>query len=213
MASISRREVLKVGVFLGGVTFIPIALQRIALGAEQISAQIPPRYKIPFKFPPLANPIKTVNISGSNPSPYATTGDAGGLLEPIANAATRSRDVYQIDIKMASADVLGNGQKTQILGYGGIAPGPTIKVKQGVETLVRFNNIVDRPDTLGNTVYTSVHAHGMASLPPFDGWADDITLPGQGKDYYYPNNRPATQWYHDHAVHRTSYNAYFGLSA
>jgi spore coat protein A, manganese oxidase len=210
MASISRREVLKIGAFLGGVTFIPIALQRIALGAEQISAQVPPRYKFSFKFPPLANPIKTVSASAS---PYVASGDLGGLLEPIGNAATRSRDVYQIDIKRASVDILGNGQKTQIWGYNGIAPGPTIKVKQGVETLIRFNNVIDRPDAFGNTVYTSVHAHGMASLPPFDGWADDITLPGEGKDYYYPNNRPATQWYHDHAVHRTSYNAYLGLSA
>jgi spore coat protein A, manganese oxidase len=212
MASISRREVLKLGAYVGGVTFIPLALQRIALGADQISAQIPPRYKLPFKFPPLSNPVKTVGISAGNPSPYGTTGDAGGLLEPIANAATRSRDVHKVDIKRASVDMLGNGQKTEIWGYNGITPGPTVKVKLGVETLVRFNNVIDRADAFGNTVYTSVHTHGMASLPPFDGWADDITLPGEGKDYYYPNNRPATLWYHDHGVHRTAYNAYQGLT-
>jgi spore coat protein A, manganese oxidase len=48
--------------------------------------------------------------------------------------------------------------------------------------------------------------------PPFDGWANDFTLPGEGKDYYYPNSRPAVHWYHDHGVHRTAYNAYAGLA-
>ena len=48
---------------------------------------------------------------------------------------------------------------------------------------------------------------------PFDGWAEDITEPGQYKDYYYPNGQAArTLWYHDHAVHHTAENAYFGLA-
>jgi bilirubin oxidase len=41
--------------------------------------------------------------------------------------------------------------------------------------------------------------------------ADDITKPGQYKDYYYPNAQNArTLWYHDHAVDHTAENAYFG---
>ena len=71
---------------------------------------------------------------------------------------------------------------------------------------------MDGPDDFGNEIYTSVHLHGMASLPPFDGWANDFSLPGEGKDYYYPNNRGATLWYHDHGVHRTALNAYMGLA-
>lgn len=49
------------------------------------------------------------------------------------------------------------------------------------------------------------------SRTPFDGWAEDVTGPGQYKDYYYPNVQPVrTLWYHDHAIGITAVNAYFG---
>lgn len=35
---------------------------------------------------------------------------------------------------------------------------------------------------------------------------------GEAKEYIYPNQRPATGWYHDHALHITLDNAYHGLS-
>lgn len=36
---------------------------------------------------------------------------------------------------------------------------------------------------------------------PWDGWAEDTIIPGQYKDYYYPNSQNGrTLWYHDHAV-------------
>ncbi|KAL8654429.1 MAG: hypothetical protein Q9226_003442 [Calogaya cf. arnoldii] len=58
---------------------------------------------------------------------------------------------------------------------------------------------------------TSVHLHGSYSRAPFDGWAEDVTKRGQYKDYYFPNWQSArTLWYHDHAVHHTAENAYFG---
>ena len=56
----------------------------------------------------------------------------------------------------------------------------------------------------------SVHHHGMASLPAFDGWADQYFCYDETKDYVLPNNRAATQYYHDHAVGITSENAYNG---
>jgi FtsP/CotA-like multicopper oxidase with cupredoxin domain len=60
---------------------------------------------------------------------------------------------------------------------------------------------------------TSTHLHGSASLPQFDGYANDLTLPGFYKDYHYPNNQPARSlWYHDHAVHFTAQNVYSGLA-
>jgi len=43
--------------------------------------------------------------------------------------------------------------------------------------------------------------HGSYSRAPFDGWAEDITNPGEYKDYYYPNRQSARMlWYHDHAM-------------
>ena len=59
-----------------------------------------------------------------------------------------------------------------------------------------------------------MHLHGSASLPQYDGYADDVTRPGHYKDYWYPNHQgPRTLWYHDHGVHQTAQNVYSGLVA
>jgi bilirubin oxidase len=84
-----------------------------------------------------------------------------------------------------------------------MAPGPTLQMKRGREAVVRFTNSAQRP--------SSIHLHGSYSRAPWDGWAEDVTNPGQFKDYYYPNSQPQrTLWYHDHAVGITAVNAYFG---
>ncbi len=58
-----------------------------------------------------------------------------------------------------------------------------------------------------------MHLHGSASLPQYDGYASDITNPGQYKDYRYPNWQNArTLWYHDHGVHHTAENVCMGLA-
>src|SRR5262249_60982371 len=41
----------------------------------------------------------------------------------------------------------------------------------------------------------------------------DVIMPGQSKTHFYPNNqRAATLWYHDHAMHHTGRNLYMGLA-
>lgn len=114
---------------------------------------------------------------------------------------------------------------TWFLTYNGSIPGPTIKMPTGHESIVRFKNSIDTVNgffkgsfdpCLPNNGRTgrpfSVHYHGSASLAPFDGWAEDETCYNEVKDYVYPNNRPNTGWYHDHALHITADNAYFGLA-
>ncbi|KAF2006623.1 Cupredoxin [Amniculicola lignicola CBS 123094] len=99
--------------------------------------------------------------------------------------------------------VYPNKQPARLVGYDGISPGPTIVVPKGTETVVRFLNQGDRE--------SSIHLHGSPSRAPFDGWAEDITNPDEYKDYYYPNYQSARfLWYHDHAMHFTAENAYFG---
>ena len=108
--------------------------------------------------------------------------------------------------------------------YNGTVPGPTIIAAVGHETLIRFNNKINGTyfkgtyspcDEAGRTGGRpiSVHHHGSASLAPFDGWADDELCTGETKDYVIPNNRPTTAWYHDHGLHITRDNAYYGLAA
>ena len=77
----------------------------------------------------------------------------------------------------------------------------------------QINNLPARHPDLNYTPWTSVHLHGSASLPEYDGYANDITNPGQWKDYTYPNWQPArTLWYHDHGVHHTAQNVVMGLA-
>ena len=208
MTSISRRTALKLGFAAGAAAFLPLASKRIALGSDTISAQIPGRFKFPLRVPPLANRLK--RVTGNLITPYSQTDSFGGLVEPI-NVPFIYRDVYDMTMQKNRVQIPGINGTTEIWGYNGISPGPTFKVQKGAEVLARFKNLMDTPDALGNTIYTSVHLHGMAALPPFDGWANDISLPNEGKDYYYPNNRAATLWYHDHGVHRTTLNDYMGL--
>lgn len=112
-------------------------------------------------------------------------------------------DFYEINIKPFEAQTYPNLGTTSYVGYNGIAPGPTLKMTRGREAVVRFVNQYDRP--------SSIHLHGSYSRTAFDGWAEDVTNPGQYKDYYYPNAQPMrTLWYHDHAIGITAVNAYFG---
>jgi FtsP/CotA-like multicopper oxidase with cupredoxin domain len=114
---------------------------------------------------------------------------------------------------------------TWFMSYNGAVPGPTIRVPTGHESLVRFKNLINTNTGYFKGSYNpclpvnnrigrpiSVHFHGSASLAPYDGWAEDETCFGEVKDYVYPNNRAGTGWYHDHALHITADNAYFGLA-
>jgi FtsP/CotA-like multicopper oxidase with cupredoxin domain len=111
---------------------------------------------------------------------------------------------------------------TWFLSYGAHLPGPTITMPAGHESIVRFNNKINPNGHFKGDFHPcvgtrsgrpfSVHYHGSASLAPYDGWADDETCAGETKDYVYPNNRPNSGWYHDHALHVTADNAYSGLA-
>ncbi|CAI6337125.1 unnamed protein product [Periconia digitata] len=121
----------------------------------------------------------------------------------VKNSDGSDLDYYEIDIKPVDVQIYPGLGKTHLVGYNGGVPGPTFRMQKGREAVVRFVNHA----TLAN----SVHLHGSYSRAPFDGWADDITKPGQYKDYYYPNRQNArTLWYHDHAIDHTAENAYYG---
>ncbi|KAI9158101.1 Bilirubin oxidase [Paramyrothecium foliicola] len=110
---------------------------------------------------------------------------------------------YEFEIKPFTQSIYPNRGPANLVGYDGISPGPTIIIPRGTESVVRFINNANEEN--------SVHLHGSPSRAPFDGWAEDITEPGQYKDYYYPNDQSARfLWYHDHAMHITAENAYRG---
>ena len=112
-------------------------------------------------------------------------------------------DFYEIKIQKFQKKIYPNLGFANLVGYNGDSPGPTFRMTKGREAVVRFVNQNDRE--------AAIHLHGSYSRAPFDGWAEDTMKPGEYKDYYYPNHQGSrTLWYHDHAIHITSVNAYNG---
>ena len=100
-------------------------------------------------------------------------------------------------------------------GTTAIFPGPTIRVQQGTRTELRISNRLPAKGLLyPNTFNTVTHLHGSASLPQYDGYANDRTAPGRVKNYHYPNWQAArTLWYHDHNHMLTAQGVYSGLAS
>ena len=186
---LSRRDLLKAGMFAGAATALP--LQRMVSGIDGFSRRMPAS-KLPAPF----------TVPFARPKPAT----------PVATTATT--DYYRIDMRPTQLEILP-GFKTVTYAYNGQVPGPTIRATQGREVVVRHTNMLPKVhDRLGYEPWTSVHLHGSASLPQYDGYASDITRPGESKDYNYPDFQAArTLWYHDHGVHHTAQNAYQGLVA
>jgi FtsP/CotA-like multicopper oxidase with cupredoxin domain len=136
-------------------------------------------------------------------APFSLPFKVPPVLSPVRSDATT--DYYQINVNKTRVNILPS-LSTEVFSYNGTMPGPTIIQRKDRQSVVRFiNNSIGTP--------TSSHLHGMASLPQYDGYAEDLIAPGQYKDYIYPNNRAATLWYHDHAIHKTAPNVYKGLAA
>ncbi len=179
-----------------------------------------------------ASPLAPANMpkpftAKFTPSPQLRGRVVQGTLQDGTQGRYRLFTVIQ---KQAQANILP-GLRTPVYGYGFIddagveravrVPGPIIDVDRtdtvnaGLPVKVRvINRLPAKHPQWGHAFDTSTHLHGSASLPQFDGYADDVTTPGQYKDYWYPNFQDArTLWYHDHGVHHTAKNAYGGLAA
>ena len=187
----SRRDLLKLGVFAGAAVALPF--ERSVFTQQALPPRIPQSDLLDLRF---TRPFQHQRV-----------------LQPLHRSATT--DYYEIRQRVGHAEIVP-GLRTEFAGYNGSLPGPLIHVEQGREVVVRqINDLPEtHPITTEHAWWTSTHLHGSASLPEYDGYASDITMPRQWKDYRYPNFQNArTLWYHDHGVHHTSQNAYLGLAA
>ncbi|KAI1083361.1 Cupredoxin [Whalleya microplaca] len=153
----------------------------ITVSKDSESPEFPLIFRVPLPIPPIAQPKQII-------------------VNPVTG-----RDIwyFEIEIRPFEQQVYPNLSPARLVGYDGISPGPSFVIPRGTETVVRFINNAD--------MQNSVHLHGSPSRAPFDGWAADLTFPGEFKDYYYPNFESARLlWYHDHALGITAENAYFG---
>jgi spore coat protein A len=153
----------------------------IGLGARQRVGLPPirevPRWRVPLPVPPVLNPVRS---------------DATG-------------DYYEIVQREGTIEILP-GIQTQIWGYNGAFPGPTIRARRSRPVIVTHTNRL--------TVPTVVHLHGGVTRPESDGFPTDTVAPGDTRRYEYANTgRAATLWYHDHCRTGTGRNLYMGLAA
>src|SRR4029077_10116877 len=182
----TRRDVIKISVLSGAAVGLPVshALGDSVSGNRIAESRLPKPFAAAFTKPPIKQ-----------------------LFRPDPVTA-----VYRIDMRPFRA-VIVPGLTTDLWGYDGMYPGPTIVTQRNRRSRVRqINDLPRGHPTLGFTPWTSVHLHGHASLPQYDGYASDITNPGQYKDYEYQNVQEArTLWYHDDGLHHTAENVQMGL--
>ena len=194
---ISRRQFLKLG-FAGGLA---LALPLGACSGEGSTgtllpskARLPEPFKVPLPVPPVLEPVRT----------------KAGI------------DYYEITQRVGRAEILP-GLETEVWGYDGIFPGPTIESRSGRKIVVRQTNELPVP--------VSTHLHGGRTPPGSDGYPTDLIVPKKTihehlmhdsmktgvsrylKDYVYPlEQRAATLWYHDHRMDFTGPQVWRGLA-
>ncbi len=153
---------------------------------------------------------------GLMPRPYQTRFSRPRTLAPTDSGEDDEGpfERYEIWQRPGVARILPT-LDTPVLGFEGLAPGPTIVARRGTRIEARVHNGLPATHPQhGHPLATSTHLHGSASLPQYDGYASDLTGPGYVKRYVWPNLQPArTLWYHDHARHTTAQNVYSGLAA
>jgi FtsP/CotA-like multicopper oxidase with cupredoxin domain len=138
-------------------------------------------------------------------------------LPPDLQPVTPGGDFFAVHMRRAWTEIIP-GLPTEIWGYDGLYPGPTIRAEANKPITVRFHN------DLGD-VETSIHYHSGHTSADSDGHPDILIEPGHYKDYSYPNRDPGhasgdpdpndrttTGWYHDHALDITGPNVLQGLA-
>ncbi|MEV0464904.1 multicopper oxidase domain-containing protein [Nocardia tengchongensis] len=153
------------------------------------------------------------------PEPFTLPGTVPPVLAPERVDATG--DHYRIVQRRAVREILP-GYRTEIWGYNGQFPGPTIRATRGRPAIVVHRNELEVP--------TVTHLHGGHTPAESDGYPTDYLMPvgdssvmihddpqaavvrGE-REYRYPGDQPAaTLWYHDHRMDFTGPAVWRGLA-
>ncbi|MEY9846051.1 spore coat protein A [Streptacidiphilus sp. BW17] len=161
------------------------------------------------------------------PARYAVPLPVPSVLKPVRTDATT--DYYEITARPGLANLVP-GRQTEVWGYQGMFPGPTIESRSGRRTVVTHTNELPHA--------TVVHLHGGHTPHESDGYPLDLITPLGGsaagvggnagmagmpgmssatfapqRQYVYPmQQRAATLWYHDHTMGFTGPHVDRGLA-
>jgi spore coat protein A len=191
-----------------------------ALGAALPGATGVVASRLPARGGPVAAPAPA---GGPPPGAFTVPLPVPAVLTPVSTAGGVDR--YEIR-QTVGRQRLVPGAVTEIWGYNGTFPGPTILARRGRPVVMTHRNEL--------TVPTVVHLHGGVVPPQDDGFPVDYLQPADApadpalavharhgvaglatgsRDYTYPNDQPAaTLWYHDHRMGFTGPSVYRGLA-
>ncbi|MGH9392912.1 MAG: multicopper oxidase family protein, partial [Terriglobales bacterium] len=144
----------------------------------------------------------------------AAAGAAAGCAPLLRHAGAQPPQGPAPDITITIAPVeveLAPSRIISTIGYNGTAPGPLLRMKEGVAVTVEVVNQTDVPE--------QVHWHGLELPAAVDGSEEEGTpaVPPHGSRRYQFTPRPAgTRWYHTHTMamndlHRGSFTGQFGF--
>lgn len=100
--------------------------------------------------------------------------------------------IYDLTAEPASVELVP-GYTTNVLGFNGEIPAPTIRCRQGQEVTIRFTNKLDEP--------TTIHWHGLRIPIEMDGvpfLSQPPIMPGETFVYKFTPPDAGTFWYHPH---------------
>lgn len=167
----------------------------------------------------------TVESTARLPEPYSLAGAVPRSATPHLVDAGGER--YRFVQQRRRIEILP-GYHTEIWGYEGQFPGPTIRATRGRPVSVDLVNDLDVP--------TVLHLHGGHTPAESDGYPTDLILPRTpnphagmhngmhapdplakvvtgGRTYTYPNQQEAAMlWYHDHRMDFTGASVWRGLA-
>lgn len=135
-------------------------------------------------------------------------GKATGLL-----GSEPRKEKNNITLRIAPVSVeLAPGVTVRTTGYNGIAPGPILRMREGVPVTVDVFNDTDIEET--------VHWHGQLISSEVDGSMEEGTpaVPAHGhRRYSFTPNPSGTRWYHTHTIARADltrgmYSGQFGIA-
>jgi spore coat protein A, manganese oxidase len=142
-----------------------------------------------------------------------------------ATTASASAQQYKIHLSEFRQKLHRDLPLTDVWGFEGSMPGPSIVAEQGRRIHVEWiNNLpVHHRLTIDHTiagagvnvpdVRSVIHLHGGHVAANSDGYPDDWVVSGERQTTLYPNRQPgATLWYHDHSMGITRLNAMMGLA-
>lgn len=127
---------------------------------------------------------------------HALLAGAGVALLAATQWKARADGIREIRFVAAPgrASLVGSNPQTDVLGYDGKVPGPTLRLKQGEPVRIIIENKLDQD--------TTVHWHGIRVPNAMDGvpgLTQPPIKPGESFTYEFTPPDAGTFWYHPHA--------------